>query len=228
VIELNPGLAIAYRNRAELFSAAGRLTEAVADYGRAIDSLPNDPELSRARGYALQRLGEFDRAQSEFDRAIALAPNDANAYVERGNLAAERGRFDKAIADFQRAIEIDVNLADAHRCRAWLEATCSDERYRDARRALANATKAAELAPHDFLVLDTLAAAHACAGQFDEAVEVQHQALAVSPPHLAEPLRERLAFYTNARPSDRGAASTDVRRASHDEPRNYPSLPPRR
>ncbi len=201
VIELNPGLAIAYRNRAELLAAVARTEEALADYDRAIESLPDDAELYAARAYAGQRLGDFDRARDDLNRALEIAPDRPATWAQRGNLAADLGDYDAARADFERAVGFDPDCAEAHRSMAWLQATCADESYRDSQEALAAALKAADLAaPGEYLVLDTLAAAHAAAGQFDEAVRVQQQAIAAAPTDFAKPLRHRLSLYQAGRP----------------------------
>jgi tetratricopeptide (TPR) repeat protein len=219
VIELNPGLAIAYRNRAELLAALGRMGEATTDYTRAIDGLPDDAELYRARAFAWQRLGKVDRALADVDRAIELAPNEPEALIQRGNLAAEQGIFDKAATDFQRALAIDDNSAEAHRSLAWLLATCPIDQLRDPQQALASAQKAARLAPGDYLVLDTLAAAQAGAGRFDEAVEIEQHALKAAPPELATALQARLTLYSQGQAYCASSArSFAVRTASHESP----------
>ena len=201
VIELNPGLAVAYRNRAELLAGLGRMNEAVADYSRAIESLSDDAELYAARGYAWQRLGDFDRASADLNRAMEIAPDRADLLTQRGNLAAERGDYDRALADFRQAMAIDPNRAEAYRSLAWLHATSSDARYRDAQQALSAARKAAELsAAGDYLVLEALAAANAAAGKFDDAVRIQQQAIADTPREFVEPVRQRLALYQARQP----------------------------
>ncbi|MEX2308723.1 MAG: tetratricopeptide repeat protein [Pirellulales bacterium] len=209
VIELNPGLGIAYRNRAELLAALGRLNEALPDYSRAIDSLPSDAELYAARGYAWQQLRDFERASADFDRAIEIEPDRPDTLAQRGNLAAERGDYSRALADFQQAIAIDPQCAEAYRSLAWLHATCSDEGHRNAEAALAAAKKALELSPaDDYLVLDALAAAHAAAGQYDIAVQIQQQVLAAAPADFAEPRRQRLALYQAGKPFRSGSGDS--------------------
>jgi tetratricopeptide (TPR) repeat protein len=201
VIQLNPGLAIAYRNRAELLTSLGRIEEAVRDYERAIDGSPEDAELYRARAAACQRLGDHDRALADLDQAIQLAPDHPDAFAQRGNIAAEQGNFDQALGDFRRALAIDAQWAEAYRSIAWLQATCPNPRYRDAEAAIAAAQQAQRLSPpDDCFVLETLAAAHAASGAFEEAIDFQRQAIALAPPDFAEPIRERLALYQQNRP----------------------------
>ena len=219
VIELNPGLALAYRNRAELLAALGRMDEAVADYGQAIESLPDDAALLRARAHAYQRLGDFKRAAVDLDHSIQLAPHDPDAVTQRGNLAAEEGKYAQAQEDFNRAIAIDANWAEAYRSLAWMQATCPDKKYRDAKQALATAQQAADLSqPDDYLILDTLAAANACAGKFPEAVQIQEKALAAAPRDVSTPLEQRLALYKQGHAFSSGTAKSAVRTASHEAP----------
>jgi tetratricopeptide (TPR) repeat protein len=215
VIELNPGLSVAYRNRAELLASLGRVGEAVRDYSRAIDGLPDDPHLYQARGAAWQRLGDFEQAQADLNQAIKLAPESADAYTQRGNLAAEQGDFQQAISDLHQAIAKDPLWAEAYRSLAWLHATCPEARYRDPGQAIAAAEQAVKLAgPADCFVLDAFAAAQASAGQFDEAVEIQEQAITAAPPDYAEALRARLSLYQQ-RQTYVAAKRDEVQPASH-------------
>lgn len=215
VIEMNPGLAIAYRNRAELLASLGRIEEALQDYTRAIEGLPQDAELYRARGSAWHRAGDYSRALADLNRAIELQPN-ADAYTQRGNVLAETGQFEAALGDFRQATAVDPQWGEAYRSLAWLMATCPSPRHRDAEQALAAAKHALELTvQEDCFLLDTLAAAFACAGQFEDARQVQSQAVAAAPPDWAEPLRQRLALYQQDKAYVSGPRP-EVRTASHE------------
>jgi tetratricopeptide (TPR) repeat protein len=195
------------------------MDEAVADYSRAMESLSEDAALFSARAHVYQRLGDFQHAAADLSRAIQLAPQDPDAYTQRGNLAAEQGRFDQAQRDFKWAVEIDANWADAHRSLAWLHATCTDPKIRSAEQALAAAQRAAELLPKDdYLILDTLAAAHACAGQFDEAVRFEEKALAAAPREVSTTLEQRMALYRKGRAYLSRPADERVRTVSHESP----------
>ena len=61
---------------------------------------------------------------------------------------------------------------------AWFQATSPDPKYRDGQAAIRDATRAAELSKwKDPDMLDTLAAAHAEAGDFPSALRYEKQAL---------------------------------------------------
>jgi len=200
VIELNPGLGVAYRNRAELLGVLGRWREALLDYDRAIRHDPADAALYAARAYAYRQTGEYERAAADLNEAIRLSPDCPEYVIQRGNAAAERGDFSQAIADFHRSLQMDPNAVEAYRSLAWLHATCPDDRHRNVEQALLLARKALTLAPDDPLVLEALAASHARAGRFAEAVQVQQQAVGKAPTELAEPFRQRLSLYQRGQP----------------------------
>jgi tetratricopeptide (TPR) repeat protein len=219
VIELNPGLAVAYRNRAELLSALGRMEEAVADYSQAIEGLPDNTQLFRGRAYANQRLGHFREAAADLNRALDINPNDAETLTQRGNLAAEQGDFEQAVKSFQRAIAANPNWTEAHRSLGWLQATCPNPELYNPQQAIAAAEQAAKLSLRDdYLILDTLAAARASAGQFKQAIEIQEKAVACAPPELAQTLQQRLSCYHRGIAYRPASSSTRVRRVSHESP----------
>ncbi|MGD9636575.1 MAG: tetratricopeptide repeat protein [Pirellulales bacterium] len=200
-LELNPGLAVAFRNRGELLAATGRTEEAIEDYTMALAQLPQDADLLTMRGEAYHRLGEYEKALADLTQAIEIAPHSAPALSQRGNVQAELGKFAEAVSDFQKAQAADPNSAEAQRSLAWLLATCPDQRFRNPQQALSAAEAATKLAaPGDPFVLDALAAAHASAGQFDRAVEIQQEAIVNVPEDFADPFQERLALYNDHRP----------------------------
>ena len=138
------------------------------------------------------------------------------AYDDRGNAWYAKEEYDKAIADYDQAIALDPKFAMAYNRRAWLWATCPDEKYRDGKKAVESATRACELTDwKDADSLNTLAATCAEAGDFDTAVKWEEKALGL----LAkddEPSRKdydaRLTLYQAKKPY-REARSADPKLA---------------
>jgi tetratricopeptide (TPR) repeat protein len=195
------------------------MDEAVADYSAAIEGIPDNIQLFRGRAYAHQQLGHFREASADLNRALDISPNDAETLTQRGNLAAEQGDYEQATKSYQRAITADPKSSDANRSLAWLMATCPNPEVFNPQQAIACAEQAAKLSSGtDFLILDTLAAAHASAGQFKEAIAIEEKAIASAPPEVAPPLKHRLACYQGGVAYRIEPAKKSVRQASHEEP----------
>ncbi|MBI3710245.1 MAG: tetratricopeptide repeat protein [Proteobacteria bacterium] len=113
--ELLPGV---LNNRGLVFRAAGRLDEAIQDYGRAIDLKPDDASAYNNRGIAYSDKGEIERAIRDYDAAIERDPNFADAHNNRGVAFSTLQRFTRAIQDFARAIYLNPSAAAAYANRA--------------------------------------------------------------------------------------------------------------
>ena len=101
-----------------------------------------------------------------------------------------------------RAARLSANEARAHNARAWILATCSDSKYRDGGKAVESAKTACTLTDwKQPSFLDTLAAAFAESGDFENAIKWQSKAieLATDPAEKHE-LQSRLKLYQDKKP----------------------------
>jgi tetratricopeptide (TPR) repeat protein len=170
--------------RAMLYVGRGLAWHAKKDYGRALADYSNairlDSKLLCAyldRGAAWHFKGEDDRAISDYSEAIRLDPKSPMPYYCRGLVWYAKKSYDRALADYNEAIRLDRHFAWAYKARAWLWATCPSPKFRDPRRAIESATRAYHLGGRKQAGdLDTLAAAYAEAGDFEEAVRRQEKA----------------------------------------------------
>ncbi len=145
-------------------------------WSKAIELNSNDAKLYINRGGWYNPLGEYDKAIADCNRAIELNPKLAGAYLFRGLAYENKDQYDKAISDYTKAIEIDPELSGPYNQKAWLLATCSDTIYRDGAKSVELAEKAVKLNPGtDYL--DTLAAAYAEAGRFEDAIATQEKVI---------------------------------------------------
>lgn len=201
VIELNPKYDNAWFNRAELHSKQGKFAEAADDYDQFLQLKPEDVAALLGRGNAWLRLQKFRSALNDFNSALQLEPENAQALVGRGDVRTDIGLWEEAAEDYRQAIKQSPKLGRAYRGAAWLMATCPEERFRNAELAVASARQALALDGNgDYAYLDTLAAAMASAGEFDDAKETQEKAIQIAPDAKANELRARLTLYKSSQP----------------------------
>ncbi len=114
-LKLDPGYALAYKNRALVFHKVGTLmrsgarpylNQALADYGIALHINPKDADAYRERGLVRARLGDYDKAIADYSAAVDVNPKFAEAYRDRGKAYREKGDLDKANADLDKAIKL--------------------------------------------------------------------------------------------------------------------------
>ncbi len=84
---------------------------------------------------------------------------------------------------------------------AWVHATCEVAQYRNGKEAVKNATRACELTNFkDANLLDTLAAAYAEAGDFENAVTWEYGALDVASREEKPALQRHLKLFESHQP----------------------------
>lgn len=195
-IDLNAQFAKAYSNRASLYVQAGEFQAALDDYEEAIAVDPDLAIAHKGRGRVCHMLGRMQGALQHLDAAALLDPNDASTATCRADLLVDMGRYAAAQVGYERAIQLDPQLPNAYRNIAWLQATCPDERFRNAEESVANAQHALELlGEEDDISLDTLAAAQAATGDFDTAIETLERAIELAPSSDDQVYDERLTLY---------------------------------
>jgi tetratricopeptide (TPR) repeat protein len=105
-LELNPGLAVAYKKRGILYYFQERYREMLLDSRRFTKLKPSDPEGFRMLGLAQLKLGNFPEAITKLSRAIELDPELASAYQNRGEAYYRKGLPQQAVADSTKAIQL--------------------------------------------------------------------------------------------------------------------------
>nr|WP_264478111.1 tetratricopeptide repeat protein [Planktothrix agardhii] len=110
----------------------GNTNEAIENYQKALDIVPNDDlrakldalNLTNAnnrlfeqyfnQGITLVNQENYQQAIEQFTRALSLNPNHANAYVNRAFAQIELGEYQQAIDDCKEAIRLNPNHVNAH------------------------------------------------------------------------------------------------------------------
>ena len=155
------------------------------------------------RGDAYLGKGDSDKALTDYARAINFVPKDTADYVMRGSTYEKIGNYKAAASDYAKGIALSPDDDTAVNALAWLRATCPEASVRNGREAIRAGTKACELTRwKDASPIDTLAAAYAEMGGFDQATKLEQQALQLRSitPDDRQAMQERLVSYRQHKP----------------------------
>jgi arylsulfatase A-like enzyme/Flp pilus assembly protein TadD len=204
-VRLEPGLAIAHFNLGRALKQQGKLDEAVVEYRRALALNPGLAAAHNSLGSVLGSQGRMSEAAKHFREALRVAPDDAEAHNNLGLALRALGERDEALRHFEAALRLRPGWPVPMNEIAWILATHPDARVRKPDEAIRLAEGAAErTARRQPVILDTLAAAYASAGDFDRAAATAQQATAlaasVGPGGLAEDIAKRLELYRQKKP----------------------------
>jgi tetratricopeptide (TPR) repeat protein len=105
--------ALTHYNLGALLAATGRFDEAIAEYEKAVERDPFDPDTRTNLAAVLVRKGKLAPASRELQRALELDPENVGALTNLGLVYAEQGQFDRAAAQFEAALRIDPRQPQA-------------------------------------------------------------------------------------------------------------------
>ena len=185
-LRLRPSSAPAYIDRGAALIRKGDYDGAIADETKALELDPGTLFALINRGRAYKLKGNDDRAIADFTRALQADPTRAATYIARAGAHENKGDYALARADNKAAIKLDPGAAPAYDGLAWQLATCPDPSYRNGKIAVVAAGRACALSHWNVAgYLDTLAAAYAESGDFDNAVTWETKFLTYHIPETA-------------------------------------------
>jgi Flp pilus assembly protein TadD len=161
--------------------AAGRLQDAERELREAVRLKETSAAAHANLGPVLCALGKCDQGIYHLQRALALDPEYTSAHGNLGEAYAASGNRRLAVQQFSLAVNAAPETPFLLNRLAWLLATSPEDSIRNGPRAVELARKAVTITRRqDAMSLETLSAAYAEVGRFDDALKVGREALALS------------------------------------------------
>lgn len=216
LLEIDPDGANAHRLRGQALTALGRTDEGIDSYRKAVE-LEGEFHMARLQlADALDQAGRDAESVEAFAALLANSPPQPIAYTRAAETFLKAGDVDRAVDAYRAGREAAPQNVNIPNDLAWLLATHPSDAVRNGEAAVEAAEYARKLTRGEHAaVMDTLAAAYAEAGRFDEAVAAADAAISLARERddaaLVERITKRREMYTRAEPyrdNPRPATST--------------------
>ncbi len=190
---------------ADMLTATGQLDEARALLEDALRRDPGHTQMRILLGTVLYGAGRTQEAQQQWKLVVDTYPRDVQARLLLTQSYVEQGRYRDAIELLREGIRSGVTAVELRNALAWLLATVPDPDLRDPQKALELAREVTQATGDENPeYLDTLAAALAATGDFQQAAQVEQRALQLArdqaDPPTIEAYKQRLARYRRGEP----------------------------
>ncbi|MGE4608769.1 MAG: tetratricopeptide repeat protein, partial [Myxococcota bacterium] len=199
----NVGFAHLHGLLGQALAQTGALGQAVSEYEQALAARPDWAEAAANLGFLLLRLDEPARALALLTDAQGNGLETIEVELGLGQANGELGRVPEAIEHYRAALDLSPGWHPVANNLAWLLATRPGATRADGEEAVALATESVSNGDRTAELLDTLAAAHATAGHFDQATLIAERAAALAArdqnSSFAEEIRRRVADYRAGR-----------------------------
>lgn len=170
-LQLDPLLARTHLNLAISLNKTGRMDEAIPHLAEAVRLEPGnlDGHYNLGRNFYLQ--GNANEAVTHLETVLNTSPENASAQFYLGQARASLRQMDRALAHLRAAVRLRPDWPDALGALAWILATAPNDQYRNGAEAITLVETVSTVTdPRQPTLLDTLAAAYAEVGRFDDAV----------------------------------------------------------
>ena len=113
-VQSDPRLGEARLQLAYAYAVTGDGVNALREYVRAADLMPDDRDAQTKAGTFMLLAGQFADAQALAERLLKRDPNDAHAHILLANALAGLKDAEGAVAAFEKAVSLDPNRASTY------------------------------------------------------------------------------------------------------------------
>jgi protein O-mannosyl-transferase len=207
-VRLNPANIGALMELGKLRIATNDLADAVRCYESALQLQHTNPAIHYWLAFVLALSGNWPTAQLHFEEAQRLGMRDTRLIFELAHAQYHAGRQTKAAELYKKAQELDGTWLASTRHTAWGLATQPGQKGQQPLALYLSQIVCEANNFEDPESLETLAAAYACLGQFEQAYRYQTQALdKAGPGSDRKSMKGRLLEYERHKPGTAGPTS---------------------
>ncbi len=187
-------------NLAATLSMHKKYDAAIKHLARVLELDPNYPDAHNTMGTLLASKGRFNEAVEQFKEALRKDPENPVLYTKLGLAYQQLGKSNEAIRSWSKAAEIKPDDVGILNNLAWAIAVTDKASAQDTKKAEEMAKHACKLTSYSQAnLLDTLAAAYAANGRFDEAIKTADNAIDIAKTsgqnELAGKIEKRIDLY---------------------------------
>jgi Flp pilus assembly protein TadD len=113
-VQADPRLGEARLQLAYAYASTGDGINALREYVRAADLMPDNKEAQQRAGAFMLLANQFTDAQGLAERMLKRNPNDVEAHLLLANALAGLKDMDGAVATFEKAVELDPNRSSTY------------------------------------------------------------------------------------------------------------------
>ncbi len=204
-LDLNPEFAEAHNNLANALALRGETARAIGHLREAVALKPDYAEALHNLALLLVKSGQSGEAADYFEKALKLEPDNERAHFELALIRITQRQPGLAIRHLREALRVKPASAVYANALARLLATAALQELRNGAEAVRLAEAACAVTQRqNYFYLDTLAAAYAEAGRFEDAVAAERQAIslagAIGKTNLAVEFEKHLRLYAEGQP----------------------------
>jgi len=204
-LQVDPEQPKVYFNLGFALSNKEDISQAIEYYLKAVQLKPDYYQAHTNLANLFNLRGNTVEAIQHWRQSLKVEPKQATAHQKLGIALVKQDKIAEAVLHFKEAVRLKPNRPKVLNNLAWILATYRDGRFHNPNEAIRFAEDACLLTDYkDVGMLDTLAAAYAAAGKFDDAAATAQKAvdLALSSglEERAQTIRKRLELYKAGKP----------------------------
>lgn len=197
--------AIVHENIADALIFQGKIENAITHWKESLKINPDNINVKINLAKALVKKGQLEVALVQLKDSFILDPDQPMVCNMIAEILYTQGRIPDAIEYWKKGLELKPEWPVVLNNLAWILATHKDDNIRNPVEAMKYAQKACELTNYkSHESLDTLSAALASAGKFEEAVTKAEEALKISVSlglqKKTDQVKKRIELYRLGRP----------------------------